>query len=95
LLVATTIGAIGRSNPARNSACQARSSGHGPSSQTGSPCGHAERVEELEVLVLHVLPFARRDAMRGEQPVRVARAVAVEAELHRRAGERRHEPALK
>ena len=94
LLVATTIGAIGRSNPARNSRCHARSSGHGPRSHDRLAVRDAERVEELEVLVLHVLPFARRDAMRGEQPVDVARARAVEAELHRRAGERRDEPRL-
>jgi hypothetical protein len=34
---------------------------------------HADRIEELEVLILHVLPRARRQAVRREQPVQVAR----------------------
>jgi len=38
-LVATTIGAMGRSYFARRSFCHARSSGQGPRSHTGSPYG--------------------------------------------------------
>jgi hypothetical protein len=58
------------------------------------PVRHAECVEKLEVLILHVLPNVRRNAVRGEQPVRVARACLVEAQLHGRAGERRDEAGL-
>ena len=43
----------------------------------------AECLEELEVLVLHVLAIARWQPIRGEEPVEVARARAVEAELYR------------
>ena len=53
-----------------------------------------ERVEKFEVLILHVLPDVRGDAMCGEQPVRVTRASAVEAESHRGIREPRHDPGL-
>jgi isoleucyl-tRNA synthetase len=44
----------------------------------------AEVLDELEVLVLHVPDGPRRDAVRREQPVHVARARPVEAEPGRR-----------
>jgi hypothetical protein len=55
---------------------------------------HAERLQELEVLVLHVLRRVRRDAVRGDDPVGVARAGAVEAELDGRVDERGDEARL-
>ena len=55
---------------------------------------HAERGEELEILILDVLRLVRRNAVRREQPVRVARARAIEAQLHGRARERRDDPRL-
>ena len=55
---------------------------------------NVERREELEVLILHVLRRVRRNAMRREQPIEIARARAVEAELHRRARERRDDAGL-
>jgi hypothetical protein len=56
---------------------------------------HTKRLEELEVLVLHVLPgWPRRDPMRREQPVEVTRPRAVKAEFYRRAGERRDDASF-
>jgi len=49
--------------------------------------GDPERGQELEVLILHVLVLVRRDLCIGEEPVEIARARVVEAELHRGAGE--------
>ena len=95
LAAADTSGAIGRSNFAKNSCCHARSSGHGPRSHVTGLGRHAERGEEFEVLVLHVLHRVRRDLRVGEQPVEIARARAVEAELHRRGASAVSTPALR
>ena len=86
LLVATTIGAIGPVEPGEELGLPRALLRPRAEVPHRLAVRYAERVEKLEVLVLHVLPFARRNAMRGEQPVRVARAMAVEAELHRRSG---------
>ncbi len=51
-------------------------------------------LQELEVLVLDVLASAGWYALVGEQPVEVAGARPVEAQLHRRAGEPGEEPRL-
>ena len=56
--------------------------------------GNAERGEKFEILILHVLRRVRRNALVGEEPVEIARTCLVEAELHRRAHERRDEPRL-
>ena len=55
---------------------------------------NAERGEEFEILILHVLQRVRRNAMRREQPIRVARAGAIESELDGRAREPRHDAGL-
>ncbi len=47
-----------------------------------------DRREKLEVLILHVLLRVRRNAIRGEQPVGVARTHAIEPELYRGTSER-------
>src|SRR5205823_14210834 len=49
---------------------------------------HAELAQELEVLILDVLIRVWRNPAVGEQPIEVARAGAIEAELHRRARQR-------
>ena len=55
---------------------------------------NAERGEEFEILILHVLQRMRRNAVRREQPVRVACAGAIESELDGRAREPRDDPRL-
>ena len=69
LLVATTIDAAGRSNGAKNVRCHARSSATARGSTSTGAVRHAERREELEVLILHVLRRVRRNLVRREQPV--------------------------
>ena len=44
-------------------------------------------LEELEVLILDVLGLVRGNAMRGEEPVQIARSLSIEANLHRCGGE--------
>ncbi len=55
---------------------------------------HADGRQELEVLILHVLRRMRRNAVRREEPVEIARTRVVEAELHGRVDERRDDPGL-
>ena len=55
---------------------------------------NVQRGEELEVLVLYVLDLVRRNAMRREEPVEVARASTIEAELYRRVREARDDARL-
>ena len=83
-------GRTARRTPA---ARRARAS-HGPRFHVDLADRHAERGEKLEVLILHVLRRVRRNAVRREQPVHVARARAVEPELDRRARERRDDAGL-
>ena len=79
----------------RTRCCHARSSGHGPEVPRHRLVRNAERRQELEVLILHVLPVrVRRDLPVREQPVHVARARAVESELHRRVREARDDARL-
>ncbi len=55
----------------------------------------AERVEKLEVLILDVLARdAGRNPVSREEPVAVARAGAIEPQLHRGPRERRHDAGL-
>src|SRR5262245_2901101 len=50
--------------------------------------------QKLEILILYMLHGMRRDVVRREQPVEVARPRAVEAQLHRRVCEARHDAGL-
>jgi hypothetical protein len=55
---------------------------------------HAERGEELEVLILDVLDRAGGNLSVGEKPVEIARARPVEAELDRRVSGARNDACL-
>ena len=95
LLVATTIDASGRSNGAKKTRCCARAFVvPRPEVPHDFADRHAERREKLEVLILDVLRRVRRNSLRREQPIHVARARAIEAELHGRVGERRDDARL-
>ncbi len=88
LLLPITSGTIGRSNGFMNSFCHARSPCHGPSPHDTGSDRHAERREELEILILHMLDRVRRDLPVREEPVEIVRARAVESDLDARRRER-------
>ena len=79
---------------AKNACCHARSCVPRPEVPHDRPERNAERREKLEVLVLDVLRRVRRNAVRREQPIEVARARAIEAELHGGARESRDDARL-
>ena len=55
---------------------------------------HAQRIEELEVLILDMLPIVRRDPMRREKGIHVARPCPIETQLDRAPRERGDQPSL-